>query len=172
MLDWVSDPEWNWEDLPKVVYLLWARDGKHWEHWAQQYSPVPFVNPAAVVINYLAADKELPKQVEFQVGGATPTCTLTGLKGDYLLSPSPPAEEECRLSPSPPAEGKCLLSPSPPAEGKCLLSPLQERESHTSPLQQGETTRCSYLRRQETTRCSHLRRQETTRCFHLHRIRH
>ncbi|MGH0136646.1 UNVERIFIED_CONTAM: hypothetical protein FKN15_024451 [Acipenser sinensis] len=27
MLDWVSDSEWNWEDLPKVVDLLWARDG-------------------------------------------------------------------------------------------------------------------------------------------------
>ncbi|MGH0128472.1 UNVERIFIED_CONTAM: hypothetical protein FKN15_034930 [Acipenser sinensis] len=97
MLDWVSDPEWNWEDLPKVVDLLWARDGEHWEHWEQHYYPVPFVNPAAVVINYLAADMGLPQQVDFQVGGATPTCTLTGL------------------------EGKCLLSPSPPAEGKCLL---------------------------------------------------
>ncbi|MGH0138116.1 UNVERIFIED_CONTAM: hypothetical protein FKN15_016103 [Acipenser sinensis] len=62
MLDWVSDPEWNWEDLPKVVDLLWARDGEHWEHWEQHYYPVSFVNPAAVVINYLAADMGLPPQ--------------------------------------------------------------------------------------------------------------
>ncbi|MGH0182299.1 UNVERIFIED_CONTAM: hypothetical protein FKN15_008740 [Acipenser sinensis] len=47
-------------------------------------------------------------------------------------------------------------------------SPLQERQSSTSPLQKGETTRCSHLHRQETTRCSHLHRQETTRCSHLH----
>ncbi|MGH0117485.1 UNVERIFIED_CONTAM: hypothetical protein FKN15_078179 [Acipenser sinensis] len=109
MLDWVSDPEWNWEDLPKVVDLLWARDGEHWEHWEQHFYPVPFVNPAAVVIN----DMGLPQQVAFQVG-ATPTCTLTGLKGECLLSPSPPAEGKCLLSPSPPAEEKCLPLPPPP----------------------------------------------------------
>ncbi|MGH0157864.1 UNVERIFIED_CONTAM: hypothetical protein FKN15_034422 [Acipenser sinensis] len=91
MLDWVSDPEWNWEDLPKVVDLLWARDGEHWERWEQHYFPVPFVNPAAVVINYLAADMGLSQQVDFQVGGASPTCTLTGLEGKCLLSTSPPA---------------------------------------------------------------------------------
>ncbi|MGH0148825.1 UNVERIFIED_CONTAM: hypothetical protein FKN15_013493 [Acipenser sinensis] len=138
MRDWVLDPEWNWEDLPKVVDLLWARDGEHWE---QHYYPVPFVNPAAVVINYLAADMGLPQQVDFQVGGATPTCTLTGLEGKCLLSPSPPAEGKCRLSPSPPAEGKCLLSPSPPAEGKCLLSPSPPAEGKcllVSPSQPAE----------------------------------
>ncbi|MGH0144475.1 UNVERIFIED_CONTAM: hypothetical protein FKN15_002904 [Acipenser sinensis] len=102
MLDWVLDPEWNWEDLPKVVDLLWARDGEHWERWEQHYFSVPFVNQAAVVINYLAADMGLPQQVDFQVGGATPTCTLTGLEGKLLLSPSPP-----------PAGGGRLLLPPP-----------------------------------------------------------
>ncbi|MGH0168313.1 UNVERIFIED_CONTAM: hypothetical protein FKN15_054170 [Acipenser sinensis] len=130
MLDWVSDPEWNWEDLPKVVDLLWARYGEHWEHWEQHYYPVPFVNPAAVVINYLAADMGLPQQVDFQVGGATPTCTLTGLEGKCLLSPSPPAEEECLLVS--PSEAEPHRSPAiggaphqSPAIGGEPASPLQ-----------------------------------------------
>ncbi|MGH0186755.1 UNVERIFIED_CONTAM: hypothetical protein FKN15_022258 [Acipenser sinensis] len=120
MLDWVSDPEWNWEDLPKVVDLLWARDGEHWEHWEQYYYPVPIVNPAAM--------------------------------GKCLLSPSPPAEEECLLvSPSQPAEEECLLvSPSQPAEEECLLvspsetegephqSPAREAEPHQSPAREAE----------------------------------
>ncbi|MGH0114823.1 UNVERIFIED_CONTAM: hypothetical protein FKN15_055550 [Acipenser sinensis] len=127
MLDWVSDPEWNWEDLPKVVDLLWARYGEHWEHWEQHYYPVPFVNPAAVLINYLAADLGLPQQVDFQVGGATPTCTLTGLEGKCLLSPSQPAEEEC-----------LLVSPSQPAEEECLLVSPSEAEPHQSPAIGGE----------------------------------
>ncbi|MGH0133316.1 UNVERIFIED_CONTAM: hypothetical protein FKN15_064811 [Acipenser sinensis] len=123
MLDWALDPEWNWEDLPKVVDLLWARDGEHWECWEQHYFPVPFVNPAAVVINYWAAGMGLPQQVDFQVIGATSTCTLTGLQG------------RCLLSPSLPAEGKCLLSPSPPAEEKCLL--VAPSEPHPSPARRG-----------------------------------
>ncbi|MGH0134824.1 UNVERIFIED_CONTAM: hypothetical protein FKN15_021821 [Acipenser sinensis] len=134
MLDWVSDPEWNWEDLPKAVDLLWARDGENWEHWEQHYSPVPFVNPVAVVINYLAADMGMPQQVDFQVGGATPTCTLTGLEGKCLLSLSPPAEGKFLLSPSPPAEGKCLLvAPSEPHQ-----SPASEGEPHQSPASEGD----------------------------------
>ncbi|MGH0150885.1 UNVERIFIED_CONTAM: hypothetical protein FKN15_056245 [Acipenser sinensis] len=129
MLDWVSDPEWNWENLPKVVDLLWARDVEHWEHWKQHYYPVPFVNPAAVVINYLAADMGLPQQVDFQVGGATPTCTLTGLEGKCLLSPSHPAEEEC-----------LLVSPSQPAEEECLLVSPSEAEPHQFPAIGGDYT--------------------------------
>ncbi|MGH0169280.1 UNVERIFIED_CONTAM: hypothetical protein FKN15_056605 [Acipenser sinensis] len=142
MLDWVADPEWNWEDLQKVVDLLWARDGEHWECWEQHYYPVPFVNPAAVLINYLAADMGLPQQVAFQVGGATSTCTLTGLKGDYLQLPSPPAGEECLLVSPPAPEGQEPSLPSPAPEGGVPpLSPEREGEPHQSPASEGDPHR-------------------------------
>ncbi|MGH0131645.1 UNVERIFIED_CONTAM: hypothetical protein FKN15_056727 [Acipenser sinensis] len=151
MLDWVMDPEWNWEDLPMVVDLLWARDGEHWERWEQHCYRASFANLAAVVINYLAPNMGLPQQVELQVGGSTPTCTLIGLEGGYLPLPphkgelhqfpateggphqSPMTEGETDQSlekegdylplPPPPLEGDYLLLPPPPIEGDYLQLP-------------------------------------------------
>ncbi|MGH0125689.1 UNVERIFIED_CONTAM: hypothetical protein FKN15_071737 [Acipenser sinensis] len=161
MLDWVSDPEWNWEDLPKVVDLLWARDGEHWEHWEQHYYPVPFVNPAAVVINYLAADMGLPQQVDFQTQGDY-TLLPPSSPGDYTLlppslagaerpelplplPPSPAGAEQQELSLPPPMPGAeqqelPLPPPLPPAEGECLLGPLPPAEGQCllSPLPPAE----------------------------------
>ncbi|MGH0136647.1 UNVERIFIED_CONTAM: hypothetical protein FKN15_024452 [Acipenser sinensis] len=80
----------------------------------------------------------LPQQVDFQVGGATPTCTLTGLEGKFLLSPSPPAEGKCLLSPSPPAEEEFLLVS--PSEAEPHQSPAREAELHQSPAKGGDYT--------------------------------
>ncbi|MGH0126499.1 UNVERIFIED_CONTAM: hypothetical protein FKN15_048816 [Acipenser sinensis] len=156
MLDWVSDPEWNWEDLPKVVDLLWARDGEHWERWEQHYSPVPFVNPAAMMINYLAAGMGLPQEVEFQETTrcrhlhwqeqSSRSCLCLRCKEQSCLcfhhpqrqeteqqelpltSPAGEEQQELPLPPPPPpgAEQQELTLPPPPAEGEYLLAPTKD----------------------------------------------
>ncbi|MGH0170321.1 UNVERIFIED_CONTAM: hypothetical protein FKN15_071755 [Acipenser sinensis] len=167
---WCGEVDHRWRDCSEVPPSWCGRceEGGHdWSGCPYASSPVP-----------KREEPERPQPKEEEVGASIALGPKLPAEGECLLVPPPPAEEQCLLSPCPPAEEECLLvSPSEaephksPARETELHQSLQERQSSTSPLQKGETTRCSHLHRQETTRCSHLHRQETTRCSHLHCFR-
>ncbi|MGH0168593.1 UNVERIFIED_CONTAM: hypothetical protein FKN15_011675 [Acipenser sinensis] len=78
----------------------------------------------------MAAEMGLPQQVNFQAGGAMPTCTFIGLEGDCLELPPPPQEGDYLQLPPSTSEGHYLqLQPSPP-KGNYLLLPPSTPEGH------------------------------------------
>ncbi|MGH0151616.1 UNVERIFIED_CONTAM: hypothetical protein FKN15_037056 [Acipenser sinensis] len=118
MLDWVSDPEWNWKDFPKVVDLLWARDGEHWEHWKQHYWNRHCRLPAPEgEVPPLSPEREGETHQSPASEGDLHQSPATGR--DYTLLP-PPSPGDYTLLP-PPSPGDYMLLPPPSPEDNTLL---------------------------------------------------